>query len=32
VVEHGLFPPALVTEILIGRGESVERIGLSPAR
>lgn len=27
VVEHGLFPPALVTEILIGRGESVERIG-----
>jgi ribose 5-phosphate isomerase A len=32
VVEHGLFPPALVTEILIGRGESVERIGLRTAR
>ena len=32
VVEHGLFPPALVTEILIGRGESVERIGLRAAR
>jgi ribose 5-phosphate isomerase A len=25
VVEHGLFPPELVSEILIGRGESVER-------
>jgi ribose 5-phosphate isomerase A len=24
VVEHGLFPPELVTEILVGRGESVE--------
>jgi len=28
VIEHGLFPPALVTAILIGRGESVERIDL----
>jgi ribose 5-phosphate isomerase A len=32
VVEHGLFPPALVAEILIGRGESVERIDLRTAR
>jgi ribose 5-phosphate isomerase A len=32
VVEHGLFPPALVTEILIGRGELVERIDLRAAR
>jgi ribose 5-phosphate isomerase A len=24
VVEHGLFPPELVTEILVGRGERVE--------
>jgi ribose 5-phosphate isomerase A len=29
VVEHGLFPPAMVAEILVGRGETVERI--SPA-
>jgi ribose 5-phosphate isomerase A len=26
LVAHGLFPPALVSEILVGRGESVERI------
>jgi ribose 5-phosphate isomerase A len=26
VVEHGLFPPEMVSTILIGRGESVERI------
>ena len=26
VVEHGLFPPELVTEVLIGRGGEVERI------
>jgi ribose 5-phosphate isomerase A len=25
LVEHGLFPPSLVTAVLIGRGESVER-------
>jgi ribose 5-phosphate isomerase A len=25
VVEHGLFPPALVSEILVGRGNGVER-------
>jgi ribose 5-phosphate isomerase A len=28
VVEHGLFAPALVSEVLIGRGESVERLEL----
>jgi ribose 5-phosphate isomerase A len=26
VVEHGLFPPEMVTTILVGRGDSVERI------
>jgi ribose 5-phosphate isomerase A len=26
VVEHGLFPPELVSEILVGRGSQVERI------
>jgi ribose 5-phosphate isomerase A len=26
VVEHGLFPPALVSEVLIGRGAEVERL------
>jgi ribose 5-phosphate isomerase A len=30
VVGHGLFPPALVRTILIGRGEAVERIDLEP--
>src|SRR5436190_24303450 len=25
VVEHGLFPPEMVTTVLVGRGESVER-------
>ena len=28
VVEHGLFPPELVTTVLIGRGTSVEAIDL----
>jgi len=28
VVEHGLFPPELVSEVLVGRGDSVERIAL----
>jgi ribose 5-phosphate isomerase A len=32
VVEHGLFPPALVATLLIGRGESVERIDLRTGR
>jgi ribose 5-phosphate isomerase A len=27
VVEHGLFPPALVSEVLVGRGGGVERLG-----
>jgi ribose 5-phosphate isomerase A len=27
LVAHGLFPPALVSQVLVGRGESVERIG-----
>ncbi len=26
VVEHGLFPPELVSEVLVGRGGAVERI------
>ncbi|HEY1988761.1 MAG TPA: ribose 5-phosphate isomerase A [Acidimicrobiales bacterium] len=26
VVEHGLFPPEMVTTVLVGRGDSVERI------
>jgi ribose 5-phosphate isomerase A len=26
VVEHGLFPPELVSEVLVGRGDAVERI------
>jgi ribose 5-phosphate isomerase A len=26
VVEHGLFPPEMVTAVLVGRGESVDRI------
>ena len=26
VVEHGLFPPALVAEILIARGDEVEQL------
>ena len=29
VVEHGLFPPGMVTEILVARGETVERIQIS---
>ncbi|HSK16403.1 MAG TPA: ribose 5-phosphate isomerase A [Gaiellaceae bacterium] len=28
VVEHGLFPPELVSEILVGRGDGVERLDL----
>ena len=27
VVDHGLFPPELVSEVLVGRGDRVERIG-----
>jgi len=29
VVEHGLFPAAMVAEVLVGRGEDVERIAVS---
>jgi len=28
VVEHGLFPPKLVSDVLIGRGDAVERLAL----
>jgi ribose 5-phosphate isomerase A len=27
VVDHGLFPPAMVSEVLIGQGDEVERVG-----
>jgi ribose 5-phosphate isomerase A len=27
IVEHGLFPPELVSEVIVGRDEGVERIG-----
>jgi ribose 5-phosphate isomerase A len=30
VVDHGLFPPSLVSEILIGRGDEVERRAPTP--
>jgi ribose 5-phosphate isomerase A len=30
VVEHGLFPPELLTEVLIGRGDSIERRTVRP--
>lgn len=29
VVEHGLFPPEMVSDVLIARGETVERRGIS---
>jgi ribose 5-phosphate isomerase A len=29
VVGHGLFPPALVSDVLVGRGDAVERIALT---
>jgi ribose 5-phosphate isomerase A len=28
VVEHGLFPPSMVSEVLVGRGSEVERIAV----
>ncbi len=28
VAAHGLFPPEMVTEVLIGRGEKLERLGI----
>lgn len=29
VVEHGLFPPAMVADVLVGRGEQVDRIAVA---
>jgi ribose 5-phosphate isomerase A len=29
VVEHGLFPPSMVAEVLVGRGEEVKRIAVA---
>jgi ribose 5-phosphate isomerase A len=29
VIEHGLFPPSMVAEVLVGRGEEVERIAVA---
>jgi ribose 5-phosphate isomerase A len=28
VIEHGLFPPSLVSEVIVGRGESAQRLEL----
>jgi ribose 5-phosphate isomerase A len=30
VVDHGLFPPQMVTTVLVGRGESADRIDFPP--
>jgi ribose 5-phosphate isomerase A len=30
VVEHGLFPPEMVTTVLVGRGNTVERTDITP--
>ena len=30
VIEHGLFPPSMVNEVIIGRGEAAERLELRP--
>jgi ribose 5-phosphate isomerase A len=27
IVEHGLFPPAMVSQVLVGRGDRVETLG-----
>ena len=32
VVEHGLFPPAMVSEVIVARGEGIERITPSARR
>ena len=29
VVDHGLFPPALVTDLIVGRGSEAEHTGLA---
>jgi hypothetical protein len=31
VVEHGLFPPELLSDVLVAHGTRVERIGEVPA-
>ena len=28
VIEHGLFPPSMVSEVIVGRGEAAERLAL----
>jgi ribose 5-phosphate isomerase A len=30
VVDHGLFPPQMVATVLVGRGESADRIDFTP--
>ena len=30
VVEHGLFPASMVSEVIVGRGEHAERIEVTP--
>jgi ribose 5-phosphate isomerase A len=30
VIEHGLFPPSMVSDVIIGRGELAERLELPP--
>jgi ribose 5-phosphate isomerase A len=32
VVEHGLFPPEMVSEVIVARGDQVERIAVTPPR
>jgi ribose 5-phosphate isomerase len=32
VVEHGLFPPELISDVLVARGDDVERIPVGPAK
>jgi ribose 5-phosphate isomerase A len=32
VVDHGLFPPVMIDTVLVGRGETVERIATRPER
>jgi len=29
MIEHGLFPPAMVSEVIVGRGEAAERLALT---
>jgi ribose 5-phosphate isomerase A len=32
VLEHGLFPPSMVSDVVVARGERVDRIEITPAR